>query len=161
NCVLDGLDAQVAAAFEAALARLSAAGARVAPMRFAEIDEIPQANAKGGFAAAEAYAWHRHLLADKAGGYDPRVSSRILRGQHMVASDYVELLGLRADIIRRFDAATRDWDVLAMPTCPLLPPRIADLADEAEYTRANLLQLRNPTIGNFLDRCAISLPCNR
>ncbi len=161
NYVLDGLEPPVAAAFEAALARLSAAGAHVAPLRFAEIDEIPQANAKGGFAAAEAFAWHRRLLAAKEAGYDPRVSSRILRGQHMAAADYVELIGLRADIIRRFDLATRDWDVLAMPTCPLLPPRIADLADEAEYTRANLLQLRNPTVGNFLDRCAISLPCHR
>jgi aspartyl-tRNA(Asn)/glutamyl-tRNA(Gln) amidotransferase subunit A len=161
NHVLDGLDAPVAAAFDAALARLSAAGARILPVLLPEIDEIPRANAKGGFAAAEAYAWHRSLLAAKAGGYDPRVGSRIQRGQHMPAADYVDLIGLRADIIRRFDLATRDFDVLAMPTCPLIPPRIADLDDEAEYTRANLLQLRNPTIGNFLDRCAISLPCHR
>jgi aspartyl-tRNA(Asn)/glutamyl-tRNA(Gln) amidotransferase subunit A len=48
-----------------------------------------------------------------------------------------------------------------MPTCPLLPPPIAALeADEAAYTRVNSLQLRNTTLGNFLDRCAISLPCH-
>jgi aspartyl-tRNA(Asn)/glutamyl-tRNA(Gln) amidotransferase subunit A len=27
--------------------------------------------------------------------------------------------------------------------------------------RANLFLLRNPSLANFLDRCAISLPCHR
>jgi aspartyl-tRNA(Asn)/glutamyl-tRNA(Gln) amidotransferase subunit A len=161
NLVLDGLEGAVATTFEAALSRLSAAGARVAKLRLDVFDYILRVNAAGGFAAAEAYAWHRRLLAEKADGYDPRVSTRILRGQGMTAADYVDLLGQRAAIIARANAATRDFDVLAMPTCPLLPPRIADLADEAEYTRANMLQLRNPALFNFLDRCAISLPCNR
>ena len=161
NYMLDGLDGVVAAAFEAALARLAAAGAHILPVRLPEIDEIAPANAKGSFAAAEAFAWHRVLLADKVDGYDPRVSSRILPGRHMMAADYVTLIATRADIIRRFDLATRDFDVLAMPTCPLVPPRIADLADEGEYARVNMLQLRNPTVGNFLDRCAISLPCHK
>ena len=49
-----------------------------------------------------------------------------------------------------------------MPTCPLLPPPIAALeADSDAYTRVNLLQLRNCAFGNFLDRCAISLPCTQ
>jgi aspartyl-tRNA(Asn)/glutamyl-tRNA(Gln) amidotransferase subunit A len=33
--------------------------------------------------------------------------------------------------------------------------------DEAEYNRINLLLLRNTTIANLLDRCAISIPCHR
>ena len=40
-----------------------------------------QMNAKGGFAAAESYAWHRYLIASKGDIYDPRVASRILRGE--------------------------------------------------------------------------------
>jgi aspartyl-tRNA(Asn)/glutamyl-tRNA(Gln) amidotransferase subunit A len=80
----------------------------------------------------------------------------------MTAAEYVDLLGARAAIIRQFDAATRDFDALVLPTCPLVPPVIAALeADEAEYNRVNLLQLRNTALGNFLDRCAISLPCHR
>ena len=51
--------------------------------------------------------------------------------------------------------------MLVMPTCPLVPARIADLDAVDEYNRVNLLQLRNTTLGNFLDRCAISLPCQR
>ncbi len=29
------------------------------------------------------------------------------------------------------------------------------------YSRTNALMLRNTALGNFLDRCAISLPCHR
>ena len=46
-------------------------------------------------------------------------------------------------------------------TCPLVPPAIASVEEEAEYGRINLLLLRNTTVGNFLDRCSISLPCHR
>ncbi len=48
-----------------------------------------------------------------------------------------------------------------MPTCPLIPPAIAALDDEGEYNRINMLVLRNTALGNFLDRCAISIPCHR
>lgn len=161
NFFLDGLDSAVAAAFEAALARLEAAGARIVTMRLPVIDDILSANAGGGFSVAEAYAWHRHLLAEKGDGYDPQVSSRIRRGKDFAAADYIALLAERAEIIARADLATQDYDVLAVPTCPLIPPRIADLASDGEYTRVNMLQLRNPAVFNFLDRCSISLPCHR
>ena len=48
-----------------------------------------------------------------------------------------------------------------MPTVPIVPPRIAELDDEREYNRINLLILRNTALGNFFDRCSISLPCHR
>ena len=44
---------------------------------------------------------------------------------------------------------------------PIVAPRIADLDDEREYNRVNMLILRNTALGNFLDRCAISIPCHR
>src|SRR5271166_5213520 len=77
NFGLDGMDAHVSAAFDRALGMLSAAGARIARARFATFDAIPTVNAKGGFASAEAYAWHRALLADKGAQYDPRIRPRI------------------------------------------------------------------------------------
>jgi aspartyl-tRNA(Asn)/glutamyl-tRNA(Gln) amidotransferase subunit A len=44
---------------------------------------------------------------------------------------------------------------------PIIAPRIVDLEDEREYNRVNMLVLRNTALGNFLDRCAISIPCHR
>ena len=78
----------------------------------------------------------------------------------MLAADLVDLLHTRAALIARFNLATQDFDAVLTPTCPLIPPRIADLADDASYGRANMLQLRNPTVFNFLDRCSISIPCH-
>lgn len=160
NFFLDGMDATVSATFERAVAKLSAAGARVVRMKLPVVDEIVTANAKGGFAVAEAYGWHRALLAQKGNLYDPRIRGRIERGVQQDAADYQELVAARARIIATANAATRDYDALIMPTTPVVPPRIADLDDEREYGRVNLLVLRNCAVGNFLDRCAISLPCH-
>ncbi len=161
NVVLDGMDATVAAAFDRALGTLAAAGARVVRTRFTQFDELPAVNAKGGFAASEAYAWHRSLLATKGNEYDPRIGARIARGEGMSAADYLDLVAARARIVADFDMATREFDVLVMPTVPIVAPRIADLDDERAYNRINMLVLRNTALGNFLDRCSISIPCHR
>lgn len=161
NFMLDGLDATVSAAFDRALSVLSRAGARVVRTRFAEFDAIGPVNAKGGFAASEAYAWHRTLLAEKGSLYDPRIRIRIERGERMSAVDYIDLVNARQRIIASFDACTREFDALVMPTVPIAPPHIAELDDERDYNRINLHILRNTAVGNFLDRCSISLPCQR
>ncbi len=160
NFVMDGLDETVAAVFERALGRLSAAGAQVSRVAFPAFDDVRRANRTGGLAAVEAFAWHRALLAERGEGYDPHVRRRIMAAEGMLAADYIQLLADRAAIIRGFDLATRDFDAVVMPTCPLVPPSIASLDDAEEYGRVNMLQLRNTALGNFLDRCAISLPCH-
>jgi aspartyl-tRNA(Asn)/glutamyl-tRNA(Gln) amidotransferase subunit A len=159
--VTQGWDAAVTAAFEAALARLSGAGARVERLTVPELEEIPGAMAKANFAASEAFAWHRDLIARKRDAYDPRILARIARGEAMTAPDYVALLQARARLIAAIAARTARCDAVVMPTCPLVPPALTEVEDEAEYGRINLLLLRNPTVANFLDRCAISLPCHR
>ncbi|WP_374450452.1 amidase, partial [Stella sp.] len=59
NIVRDGIQPMVADIFDAALQRLSEGGARIVEFDFEELNEIPAANAKGGFAVAEAWALHR------------------------------------------------------------------------------------------------------
>jgi aspartyl-tRNA(Asn)/glutamyl-tRNA(Gln) amidotransferase subunit A len=157
--VTEGWDAGVSAAFERALSRLSQAGARIGMLAVPELAEIPQANATGGFAASEAFAWHRGLLASRRAAYDPRILARIERGGQMSAADYIVLRQERARIIAAFAARTGAYDAVVLPTCALTPPAIQAVQEEAEYNRINLLLLRNTAVGNFLDRCAISLPC--
>jgi aspartyl-tRNA(Asn)/glutamyl-tRNA(Gln) amidotransferase subunit A len=161
NMVLDGMDATVAAAFERALSVLSGAGARITRVRFPAFEAAAAVNAKGGYAASEAYAWHRVLLAAKGVGYDPRIRVRIMRGEGFSAADYLDLAPARARIVAEFNAATSDFDCVVMPTVPIVAPRIVDLDDERDYNRINMLILRNTALGNFLDRCAISVPCHQ
>jgi aspartyl-tRNA(Asn)/glutamyl-tRNA(Gln) amidotransferase subunit A len=162
--MLDGLEPAVALAFERSLKTLRDAGASIQEIPLTEIRELGSIQATGGFSAAESYAWHRQLLAQKAEGYDPRVRARIERGAGMKAHEYIELIHARADWIARIEAALRGFDAVLSPTVPIVAPPIARVApgaanDEA-FFRVNALLLRNPSVVNMLDGCAISIPCH-
>jgi aspartyl-tRNA(Asn)/glutamyl-tRNA(Gln) amidotransferase subunit A len=157
--VLDDLDATVATAFERARRALEAAGARVADLDLPPLARLAEANAKGGLPPPEALAWHRDLLERRGEEYDRRVAVRIRRGTDQNAADYVALVRARAELMAQTDAATAAWDVLLMPTVPIVAPRIDELAEDADYFRLNALVLRNPSIWNFMDRPAVTLPC--
>jgi aspartyl-tRNA(Asn)/glutamyl-tRNA(Gln) amidotransferase subunit A len=158
---LDDLDGAVANTFERALDTLSRQGALIERIEVPEFLDVGVINAKGGFAAAESYAWHRYLLMRKGDVYDPRVSVRILRGEAISAADYIDLLNARRSLIARAKARLVPYDVLVMPTTANTPPRIADLADDKAFAVANLRSLRNCTLINMIDGCAISLPAHR
>lgn len=160
NAVLDGADDHVAASYAQVLSQLSAAGAIIVEQAVPSFDQLPGINAQGGFIAAEAWAWHRQLIADKADAYDPRVVSRILRGKQISAADYIDLLQRRKAWIQQLQLQLADYDAMIMPTVPVIAPTIAELQDEEVYHKTNLLLLRNPTFINFLDGCAVSVPCH-
>ena len=159
--MFDDLDDAVARTFEAAMTKLSQAGARLVDTPFSSIGRIPQINAKGGLAAMEAYAWHRQLIATKHDQYDPRVVSRMLKGAECSAADYVDVVAARRALIAEAEADLAPFDALVLPTVAIVPPRIADLASDEAYARANVLSLRNTTAINMIDGCAISLPIHR
>jgi aspartyl-tRNA(Asn)/glutamyl-tRNA(Gln) amidotransferase subunit A len=156
--VLEGLAPEVASAFADACAGLSRAGARVTDLPLAELNEIPAINGSGGFAPIEAYAWHRLLLARRGADYDPRVRTRIERAAGMTAADYVDLCAARADLIARISPKTAPFDALLMPTVAITAPPIAAFERDEDYRHINALILRNPSVINFLDRCAITIP---
>jgi aspartyl-tRNA(Asn)/glutamyl-tRNA(Gln) amidotransferase subunit A len=159
--VLDGLDATVARAFDRALSKLSAAGARIETIALAPLGEVAAINATGGFAPPEAWALHRGRLAERASEYDPRVALRIRRGEKMSAADYIDLLAARRDWIARMESALEGIDALLSPTVPVVAAPIAPLrGDDAAFFAANALLLRNPSIVNLLDGCALSIPCH-
>jgi aspartyl-tRNA(Asn)/glutamyl-tRNA(Gln) amidotransferase subunit A len=158
--VVDGLEPAVARCFEAALRRLSGAGAQIVDLPFAELEELRSINAKGGFSAAECYSRLRELIATDSERIDPRVLARIVRGAEISGPDYVDLIAARASLIARAAAATAPFDALAMPTVALTAPTIGALAADDQYARTNLAILRNPSVVNFLDRCALTLPCH-
>ena len=169
--LLDELDTPVARAFERGLQTLRDAGARIEEIALGELRELGPIQSTGGFTAAEAYAWHRDLIARRGAGYDPRVLARIERGAAMKAFEYIELVQARRDWIARVEAALQGFDAVLSPTVPLVAPPIAsvapgpgldaaqDAARDAEFFRVNTLLLRNTSVVNMLDGCAISIPC--
>jgi aspartyl-tRNA(Asn)/glutamyl-tRNA(Gln) amidotransferase subunit A len=156
--MLDDLDAPVAAAFERAVSALSRAGARIIQLPLEMLGDYARINIKGGLPVAEAFAWHEKLIERRGRDYDPRIRTRIERGREMTAAEYIRLVAARADFIRRFDAETEGFDALVMPTVPITASPIAAFARDEDYARLNLRLLRNTSIVNFLDRCALTLP---
>jgi aspartyl-tRNA(Asn)/glutamyl-tRNA(Gln) amidotransferase subunit A len=158
--VTDGLDKKVAEDFDRALRALTRAGARLTDVSVPELAQLPKINRNGGISSAESYAHHRARLAQESERYDPRVLIRILRGREQDAADYIDLLNIRADFTARVAGRLGKFTGVLMPTTAITAPALADLAKDDAYVRANGLALRNPSIVNFIDGCAISLPCH-
>ena len=158
--LLEDLDAEVGRAFDAALKRLSAAGAVITDMAVPAFDRQAEYFKNGGFAGAEAYAIHRRWQ-ERLGEYDPRIAKRVLFGKEIGAADYVDLTRMRAAYMREVEALAAPYDAMLMPTTPTIAPPIAevDKSDE-DYFRWNFRILRNVGVVNFLDGCAVTLPCH-
>jgi aspartyl-tRNA(Asn)/glutamyl-tRNA(Gln) amidotransferase subunit A len=160
SSVLDDLDPEVGRAFDAALARLSAGGAMIREERVEVFDRQPEYFKNGGFAGAEAYAIHRRWQ-DRLGEYDPRIAKRVLFGKEIGVADYIDLGLMRADYMRKVEALAAPYDAMLMPSTPTIAPAIAEVdASDEDYFRWNFRILRNVGIVNFLDGCAVSLPCH-
>jgi aspartyl-tRNA(Asn)/glutamyl-tRNA(Gln) amidotransferase subunit A len=153
---LDAMDSVVAKSFESMLSRLSRAGARIEEIALPPVDDILPIRR---FIPIEAYTHHRDMIAKRGERYDPFVRMRLEDGAAVLASDYIELKRYRQAMIARCAALTRGYDALLMPSVPVVPPKIADVTEKKAYLEQSALTTRFTSIGNCLDRCAISLPC--
>jgi aspartyl-tRNA(Asn)/glutamyl-tRNA(Gln) amidotransferase subunit A len=162
--LLDGLDAQVAANFERSVAKLSQAGAKITEIALVNIAELSTIQSRGGFSAPEVQAWMipAGLWPARKAEFDPRVAQRIAMADSMRVADYVRLQLARQQWIAQMQAALQGFDGVLSPTVPLVAAPIADVAPgtecDAEFFRVNALMLRNTSVVNLLDGCAISLP---
>jgi aspartyl-tRNA(Asn)/glutamyl-tRNA(Gln) amidotransferase subunit A len=160
--LLERLDEPVARGFEAALKRLSNAGATLLDYKLPELEGMLHVNTRyGGIAPAEAYPVHRERLAEHGGRIDPNVRMRIEKSRDLPAADYISMMRRRAELVRAMDARLADIDVLVMPSTAIVAPLLAELERPDEWARRNAMCLRNTSIWNFFDTCAISLPLPR
>lgn len=153
--VLQSMDSIVAAAFEKALGKLTAAKRLDVTL---DLSTMIATNERGGIAPAEAYTIHRALLTEDGAGVDPFVRTRIMRAATMAAADYIQNIRDRKAGIARMDGVFENFDVLAMPTTPIVAPTMEEVATTDGFVARNALLLRNTSIANFFDLCAISLP---
>jgi aspartyl-tRNA(Asn)/glutamyl-tRNA(Gln) amidotransferase subunit A len=158
---LDRLDDSIAKRFAAALGRLEKSGCRLSDETLPLLAELAEINAKGGILPAEAFAVHRDRLARRGDAIDPNVRVRLERAAKIPAHDYIDMTRARAVLVRAMDARLADLDLLAMPTTPITAPLMSEVAAPDEFARRNALLLRNTTLWNFFDCCAISLPLPR
>ncbi len=161
--VFDDLDATVAAAISAALDRLADAGAEIVEAEIPEFSEAFDLVARyGNIISAEGYAIWGDLLESRGDEMYPGVISRFQLAKNLSAIDEETVqIGIRA-LKRRYADRVAGYHAVVLPTCPRVPPPIADLVDdESAYNDANLAATRNTRLGNLMETCGVTLPCQR
>jgi aspartyl-tRNA(Asn)/glutamyl-tRNA(Gln) amidotransferase subunit A len=147
----DGIDAEVAQAFEGALTTLRELGAEV---RDVTIPSLHTAPAFLLILMAEAFAYHERDIREHPELYGDVLRERILTGALVTAAEYTQAQRLRAQLCREMTEVLRDVDVLATPTAPA-PATPFTLAQDPEFgfPRSNMPPF------NLTGLPTLALPC--
>lgn len=154
--VFEELSPAVSQAFDQATRRLSKAGAGLIDAKFDYFADIESRNACGVIEYVDALAWHKELLARRGGDYDPNVRGRVEKGFAIAAWEYAAMQEWRKGIVARFDRDTYPFDAMILPTVAITAPTMDECERDESNVRSKLL--RNPSLFNFLDRPAITIP---
>lgn len=158
--MFDSASPEVLDNFDATLARLESAGARVSRISMPQLQEILNLMARHGFlAGAEALAIHQDRVnGPEAALMDARVVRRVLQAAPMSAVDLVVLQQARTRLMAE-TAALISNSIVLCPTTATTAMEIAPLeADQDVFFEQNSLTLRNTSLGNFLDWPGVSIP---
>jgi len=159
KALVEGLDPEVARAFEVFLRRVREAGHRVESGEVWGIQELfALYRAHGPLAAHEAYRLWGALAQEKGRRMDPLVVARILSAERYQKADYREVLAAHRAWPSVFWRRLADYDALLLPTVAIRPPPRSVLSNPAAFWRANARALRNTQVFNFYKGPALSLP---
>ncbi len=159
--VTDNLEPAVAGAFEKSVTRLSEAGVRIEDVAMPGLAELATVGRVRFPSMVEGYAIHRERLENSLDQMDPRISDRLRAGGEMSGPDYYDVLRYRLDLMERCAPITARYDAVIMPTLPITAPPIADFLENDERRRdPHIIVIRNASIANLLDRCALTVPCH-
>ncbi|MBD3665682.1 amidase [Sulfitobacter aestuariivivens] len=155
--MMEGLRDGPKAAFDAAIARIEAAGATI---DWIDMPELEQAlELATCLFTSEAYGLWRDVIEANPDKMYSEILNRFRLGKGFSAADYVSSWA-KLDVLRHgYDHATAGYDAVLAPTTPILPPNLARLEQDADYyVTENLLALRNTRLGNLMGICALTLP---
>jgi aspartyl-tRNA(Asn)/glutamyl-tRNA(Gln) amidotransferase subunit A len=153
NFFYDGLDPEIQAATEGALASLEKLGTEVREFKM-------EVNADRAVVRAEAYAWHSENVAKHPELYLPETLGKLRLGASIDTATYIkarhQIEQLRREIPKLFTTV----DVLVTPTTPVPPPKASELPTKFEEILAeDTLLLRNTRPFNLSGLPTISVPC--
>jgi aspartyl-tRNA(Asn)/glutamyl-tRNA(Gln) amidotransferase subunit A len=157
---LDGADASVVKAFDAALEVLRGLGAsvqRIAPASLFAINTYTAVVSR-----CEGAAIHAQWMREHPGDYATHLSARIYGGYALPATAYIEALSRRGPLLRRFcEEALTGFDLVATPTLKVrVPTRAETDVDAAPENWSRFMALsENTRPFNYLGLPTISIPC--
>ena len=155
------LDPEVADSYESALRRLADAGVRIVDVSIPALERMPRELPGVTMPTYEAFRTHEKLLAECADAYDPRVRNRLELGRGISAEQYAAAAAVRQELQRTVAKALQEFDAWVLPTVAVVAPPFAAVDSDEHYLAINRKVLRNTSLINFLDGCAITLPCQQ
>ncbi|WP_299665807.1 amidase family protein [uncultured Ruegeria sp.] len=158
NYGMDDLDPVVKAGFDEAIQVLKAKGYDIREERLEVLESLKNLPV-WHFSAIESRGEYDDAYQARRDIMDPRVAgpTRMGRADEVDAVSYRKTLNMREDLIAQYNQEM-GGKVLIMPTVPIMPPTFADIENDEDYGRLNLQVLRNPSVGNVMNACSISLP---
>lgn len=159
--LLDAMEPDVAAHFEASLAVLEKAGVTLVDIMLDDlIQRWREASTSGSIVGIEASRVHADTwLRDPDANVDLRVKRPLSVRLHVPDETYQAMVATRNQLIREMDERLNGFDAFATPATPIVAPTIASVSnDEDEYDRVEGLTLRDTQVGNQFDLCSITLP---
>lgn len=157
----EGVAPEVQGALDRSLQVLESLGAHIVPLpvppSVADIGELHPLVMK-----AEGAANHSNWMRERAADYSDQVRNRLQAGFFIPATDYIQALKLRGQLLDEFmtQVFTR-VDVLHTPVLPMPVPTIAETmpASGDAYLAMVASLTRNTKVVNYLGLPAVSVPC--
>ena len=161
--VMQDLDIEVSVAFEASIERLKAAGIKISRQPVEAIEQSVDMFFNRNTVIYEAWHLHKDLMESHGEEYDPYVYQRVFSGKAITKEEQESRYAEKADIVERFNKImlSLNVDALIYPTVPCIPPKVTETDDPDNIGKVNLRCLRNTSSVNYVDGCAISLPCHK
>ncbi len=162
RCALwDDCAPDIADVLGSALDELAAAGWRIGEGEGALLDEAAELYLTGGIAGAECRAFLARDLPEWPALLHPTVGARLARAGSTTSAAYAAAMAKRWGMVARQPSLFGDADVLALPTCIVTPPPVAELAALPRYLETNVAALRPTSPVSILGACALTLPVGR
>jgi aspartyl-tRNA(Asn)/glutamyl-tRNA(Gln) amidotransferase subunit A len=124
NHFFDNVSGEVASAVRAAIEHLASSGVHVEEIAFPSIDEI--LGAYWALDLGEIATNHRRIYADHADDYLPDTRLFIECGFFVDVTTYIDARRMRPRLLSQVLDAMEGVDVLAVPSQPMVAPRIGD-----------------------------------
>jgi amidase len=154
---LEGVNPDVAAAFEAALAALASAGAKVRTIAMPNTTPLAAGWIPG--TAVEAALAHEALFRERGADYGPSFGALVHIGGTYPVVEYARLGEVRLILSAKLAALFDEVDLIATPAMPAPVPTLAEV-DQASADPAGVAQmLRFTALWNFAGNPTLSLPC--
>ena len=162
----DGAEPEVAALVREALGVFEALGAEIREVDLpAELSDDLFDSCYRAVQRPEASLYHAEMgwLSERADRYTPATRANLELGAQQLATIYIRGQRIRQAFTAHMRSLLSDLDALAMPTLPIVAPRIADLAEpmrlgEREVT-AGYATLRNTFPFDLTGQPALAIPC--